>query len=334
MADFTSSSPVNYSSFDYYGDFSKPCVKKQLFAFGSLLAVIWNSLLFFFSLLGNSLVLWILMKYENLSSLTNTFIFNLSMSDLLFSCLLPFFTAHHYMGWIFGEMLCKAISAMFAIGFYSSIIFITLMTIHRYRAVVNPLSVLKTQNHQYNVLVSLSIWMISIVVTVPVITSTKVMLVEDERFACEFDGMTWEAVNSYQHNLIFLISFSVIVFCYFKILKTLCRSRSHRLHRTVKLILVIVVVYFLSWAPYNIIIFLHSLPHDCEESKLLDYAMYISEKVAFSHCCLNPIFYAFVGIKFRRHLMHMFNCYRLCHYGESSTRMRNNSRDYEDGSLY
>ncbi|XP_029448497.1 chemokine XC receptor 1 [Rhinatrema bivittatum] len=335
MAGFTSTASPDYSSFEDYIDYSKPCDKKELFVFGALLSAILDSLLFFFSLVGNSLVLWILLKYESLSSITNIFILNLSITDLLFSCLLPFWAVYHSLGWIFGDVLCKVMSAVFSVGFYSSIIFLTLMTVHRYLVVVNPLSALKTRNRQYGVLASLSIWTISIVVTVPVLTSTKVQSEDNGNFyTCEYDGVTWEAVSTYQQNLLFLISFTVIVFCYSRILKTLCRSRSHRRHRTVKLIFVIVVVFFLSWAPYNTIIFLHSLYHDCEGSKLLDYARYICEKVAFSHCCLNPIFYAFVGIKFRQHLMHLLRCYKLCHYGEPSTRSRIPSHDYEDGSLY
>lgn len=36
-------------------------------------------------------------------------------------------------------------------------------------------------------------------------------------------------------------------------------------------------------------------------------ALQITEAIAYSHSCLNPILYVFVGEKFRRHLVRLIN---------------------------
>ncbi|XP_069469251.1 chemokine XC receptor 1-like [Ambystoma mexicanum] len=334
METTANASDTNYD----YSEFNKPCEKHILFEFGALFTAVLNSCIFVAALIGNTLVLWIVAKYENLSSITNIFIVNLSITDLVFSSVLPFWAAYHWFGWIYGEPLCKVMSAIFSVGFYSGIISLTSMTIYRYVVVVHPHSALRTRKPWKGVVVCLIIWLTSLLMAIPAVIFSEVHPDNDGFLKCDYADATWEVFSTYQQNLLFLISFAIITFCYVCILRTLLPSRPQRNQKTVKLILTIVVVFFLSWAPYNILMFLKSIDHlqtDCKISGHLDYAMYICEKVAFSHCCLNPVLYALVGIKFRRHLKQMF--YRPCIFKEQSSNMRVNSQDnlhHEDFSLY
>ncbi|KAM4688999.1 chemokine XC receptor 1 [Discoglossus pictus] len=324
-----------------YDYINPPCDKEDIYTFAASLITILNSIFFIFSIIGNCLVLWIIIKYESLLSLTNVFIFNLSIADLIFSSWLPFIIVYHRQGWVFGAVACKVFSALFSIGFYSGIIFLTCMTFLRYLAVVDPLSALKTRKPVFGIITSVVCWIISILASVPVI----IFKVEDNTNmfkTCEYNNIIPKLVSNYQQNISFLIAFTIIIFCYFKILQTLLKSRSQRNHKPVKLILVIVVVYFISWTPYNIILLLQSLHNqiffmDCEFIKQIDYAEYISEMLAISHCCLNPVLYAFVGIKFRRHLKHVLNRYYPCNYDEQHSTIRLHSQDQyhnEGESLY
>ncbi|KAM8967798.1 chemokine XC receptor 1-like [Pelodytes ibericus] len=331
--------PDLYTTY-FYDGLIEPCNKEDVSKFAILLTTILNSLLFIFSVIGNCLVLWVLIAYENLLSLTNVFIFNLSIADLILTSCLPFFIVYHRQGWIFGPVACKTFNALFSIGFYSGIIFLTFMTYHRYLAVVDPLSALKTRRPIFGILTSVVAWLLSILASVPV-----VFFQSETKYAdfnrCEYSAVLPELVNNYQQNVFFLIAFLVIIFCYFNIIRTLLKSHSQRNHKPVKLILIIVVVYFFSWGPYNIVMLLHSLHQQnifmtCTFIKQIDYAKNVSEKLAISHCCLNPILYAFVGIKFRRHLKHLLNIYCPCKNEQHFT-IRMNSQDnghHEDGSLY
>eukprot|EP00079_Xenopus_tropicalis_P036585 XP_017950356.1 PREDICTED: chemokine XC receptor 1 [Xenopus tropicalis] len=331
------------STFIFYDVQLEPCDKNDIYEFATLFNTILNSVLFSFSIIGNCLVLWILIKYESLVSLTNVFIFNLSIADLILSSWLPLFIVYHRQGWVFGEVACKILNAFFSIGFYSGIIFLTFMTFHRYLSVVDPLSALKAKNPLFGVAASLLSWLISICASIPVIIY-KAQVDRNGFIICEYRDNLPHLVSNYQQNIVFLIAFVVIIVCYFSIIKTLRRSRSQRNHKPVKLIFIIVVVYFVSWAPYNIVMLLQSFEkqqlfksfRDCDFSKNLDYAKSVSEKLAISHCCLNPILYAFVGIKFRQHLKRLLH-YRPCKHEEQTTSIRTNSHDHyhnNDGSLY
>ncbi|NXG70747.1 XCR1 protein, partial [Baryphthengus martii] len=326
----------NYS-YEYLLNETNVCEMGGYFVFYTHLTPVLYTLAFLLSLLGNSLVLWILFKYENLTSLTNVCITNLCISDLAFSCMLPFLAAAQAFGWIFGEFLCKAVNAVFSIGYYSGVFFLTLMTILRYLAVVNPLSTLRSQMRCCGFLVSLVVWTGSILIVVPEVIHTTVQEILEGHKICDYAVWKWKKVDIYQRNVLFLLSFGVIVFCYFKILIILLGTRSRRKHRTVKLILIIVVAFFLCWAPYNILSFLRTLPPPtCQYDKDSSLAFYISRKIAFSHCCLNPVLYVFVGVKFKRHFLRLGDQCLPCGNGQvSSPRVCSEGKfHYEDASIY
>ncbi len=118
-------------------------------------------------LCGNTLVLWVLVKYENLKSLTNTFLLNLALSDLIFTFGLPFWAYYYMYGWTLGDPACKAVSFVFYTGYYSSIIFLTVLTVHRYMAVVHPMSVVMSRKSMHCYVTSIVIWIISLCAAIP-----------------------------------------------------------------------------------------------------------------------------------------------------------------------
>ncbi|KAG9461580.1 hypothetical protein GDO78_016349, partial [Eleutherodactylus coqui] len=320
--------------------FIPPCNNEDVYAFVFLYTTILNSFFFIFGITGNVLVIWILITYEHMESLTNVFIFNLSVADLLLTACLPFFAVYHRQGWIFGPVTCKAFNILFSLAFYSGIIFLTCLTYYRYVAVVNPLSVLKNKRHLNGVLVTVLFWVVSLCASIPVIIFQTQTWFSD--FAqCDYKQKYPILVIHYQQNVSFFVAFCVIVYCYFRIIRTLNNSRSQINHKPVKLILVIVALYLVSWAPYNIVILLQSfelqqLFLSCELRKNLIYAKYVTENIAFSHCCLNPILYAFVGVKFRTHLKSIIKCAKHRKRSQQhATRSISQNHDYNEvGSVF
>uniref|UniRef100_A0A3Q4M7S6 Chemokine (C motif) receptor 1a, duplicate 1 n=1 Tax=Neolamprologus brichardi TaxID=32507 RepID=A0A3Q4M7S6_NEOBR len=296
----------NFSYDDYYED--EICDKSEMVIFGSF-AIPIISVVITLSLTGNILVLIILALYENLKSLTNIFILNLAVSDLVFTIGLPFWAIYHVRGWVFSENLCKIVTFIFFTGFYSSILFLTIMTIYGYLVVVHPLSDLS--KHSTGVFLSVLIWIISTGAAMPSLlfsSITKVHHKDKESQGCEYIDPLWETVGVIQQNGFFLVAFVVMTFC-FIIIVIITRTRSHTSNKAVKLVFCRVALFFIGWVPYNVVIFLRVLPahvvpslDECEASTQLDYAFYACRLIAFSHCCLNPICYAFVDVKFRSHL--------------------------------
>lgn len=322
------------------------CEKGEVVQFGSIAVPVFFSVVFLLSLVGNTLVLVILALYENLmANLTNILILNLAVSDLVFTAGLPFYVMYHIWGWLFSELLCKIVNFIFFTGFYSSILFLTTMTIYRYVAVVNPLSDPSTNTTSTGLAVCLMLWIISVGAAMPSLLYTSLITIhhkDKHTQGCEFNAIRWKIISNSQQNIFFLVAFVVTVFCYVRILWKIRGARSNTRSRAVKLIFCIVTVFFLGWVPYNLTVFItiledtqFALIEDCEASIHLEYAFQVNRLIAFCHCCLNPVFYALVGVKFQRHLKSMLHKMCVCKSNSQTVReqpipMQHMSR----GSMY
>ncbi|KAL6465992.1 hypothetical protein MHYP_G00261250 [Metynnis hypsauchen] len=111
---------VEYVTYEYdtndSTDFSI-CLKEPPAQVGSIAVPLLFSTVVLLSLVGNILVLVILGLYENLRSLTNIFILNLALSDLMFTLGLPFWSSQYIWGWTFGDAVCKGVNFVFSAGF-------------------------------------------------------------------------------------------------------------------------------------------------------------------------------------------------------------------------
>uniref|UniRef100_A0A8C2FPH0 Chemokine (C motif) receptor 1a, duplicate 1 n=1 Tax=Cyprinus carpio TaxID=7962 RepID=A0A8C2FPH0_CYPCA len=282
------------------------CRKEEVVKVGSIVVPVFFALLVVFSCIGNLLVLVILVLYEKFRSLINILILNLAVSDLLFTFSLPFWASYFIWGWTFGEAGCKAVKFLFYVGFCSSVLFLTVMTVQRYMAVVHPLS--DWERCRSFSVAPFIIWILS--GTAALLVSLHSQVLEHEgNLYCEFDSVQAKHATVYLQNVFFLIAFCIMGFCQVRMFQTIAQSRSKRRHKTIKLIFCIGLIFFIGWAPYNIVIFLRILQDyglssfiDCNASIRLDYAFYACRLLAFSHCCLNPVFYALIGKKFQKHL--------------------------------
>uniref|UniRef100_A0A8C1VIY7 Chemokine (C motif) receptor 1a, duplicate 1 n=1 Tax=Cyprinus carpio TaxID=7962 RepID=A0A8C1VIY7_CYPCA len=302
------------TTYDYVTEYEDQlCRKEEMVKIGSIIIPIFFTAVVVLSCIGNILVLVILALYESLKSLTNVFILNLAVSDLLFTFGLPFWASYYVWGWTFGEVGCKAVKFFFYVGFYSSVLFLTLMTVQRYMAVVHPLS--DWERCRGLSVSPYIVWILSGTVALLGSLHSEVIKESDSQY-CEYGSAEWKSSIAYFQNAFFFIAFVIMGYCYGRMLRTIIKSRTKKKHKTVRLIFCIALVFFIGWAPYNIVMFLKSLNFHpftvCEVSIRLDYAYYSCRMIAFSHCCLNPVFYVFVGVKFRNHLKMILQKISIC----------------------
>ncbi|KAM9487915.1 C-C chemokine receptor type 2-like [Clarias gariepinus] len=293
---------------DYTG--YQVCNLNSVRSFSQIFLPILYSIVFFVGFIGNSLVLCVLFKYHKRSNVTELCLFNLALSDLLFLISLPFWA--HYAAiakWIFGSFMCHAVTALYMLGFYGSIFFMILMTVHRYAITVHVHTshYLKQWSVRTGTLVMLFMWALSLGASLPNIIFSQVKN-ESDGWTCGVtypNGTLWKSFSYIELNILgLIIPLSVMVFCYSRIIPILMAMKSQKKHKSVKLIFVLVTVFFLFWTPYNIVIFLKLLQNydymnTCKWHQDLDMAMQWVETLTFIHCCLNPIIYTFVGQKFR-----------------------------------
>lgn len=120
----------------------------------------------------------------------------------------------------------------------------------------------------------------------------------------------WELTSRMIYHLVgFLLPSTVMIFCYSCIMHRLrCGAQGLQKQKAIRVIVAVVAVFFLCWTPYNITLMVDTLQSsrvevECGMKMSLEKAMVITAAVGYLHCCLNPILYAFVGVKFRRQLL-------------------------------
>ncbi|XP_052452669.1 C-C chemokine receptor type 1 [Carassius gibelio] len=263
--------------------------------------------IFIASVLGNGVVLLVLYKFEKLNKVTNIFLINLLASNAIFTLTLPFQAVHHSDQWIFGEALCKLVNVADYLGFYSSILFLTLMTFDRYLAVVHCVVANKKRRSCYAVVLSAVVWIISLLASLEPFIHFTVEEYPMDGWVCEDSSdAPWKVFSLYkQFVLFFIVPLTVFIYCYFRITLTVLAMRMTGKHRTVWTIFIIVLMFFILWSPYNIIRMINEYSDSklCNSSLLL--AQYITSNIARLYFCINPVFYTFLGSKFQNHVRRM-----------------------------
>ncbi|KAL3981133.1 toll-like receptor 2 [Sarotherodon galilaeus] len=315
---------------DYYGvydpaelDGYEPCVYKRHGA--TFLPAIYI-IFFLLGLLGNSLVFWVITCGARLRTMTDVCLLNLAIADLLLVCSLPFLAHQAKDEWVFGDAMCKIVLGIYHIVFYCGIFFISLMSIDRYLAIVHAVCAMKARTRSFGMIAATVTWGAGFLASFPDLIFLREQRNVSGQHTC-YPGFPkedstphfWKLVSIFKMNIIgLLIPIIILVFCYSQIICTLQNSQSSK-KLAIRLVVIVVAIFFCCWIPYNVTSFFHALElhgwnFGCGGSQAIRLALQITEAIAYSHSCLNPILYVFVGEKFRRHLLRMINrspC-RLC----------------------
>ncbi|KAL1280995.1 hypothetical protein QQF64_015595 [Cirrhinus molitorella] len=301
---FNISYDYNYTYEDYY-----PLVTFEEENFSlNIISAICYTLIICISLPGNIFLLWVVLKKVGLSSSADCLLFHLTISDLIFTLTLVPWTVNHIWGWIFGHLACKLFTLYIFLGLYSYMMFITVMTVHRYVAVVYPVFASSVGNRRlYTHISSAVAWWISVSFSLLEMVFSETVDGPDGVFCISnYNSMFTELFVSFtQIVLFFLLPFLIIVFCHTRMGFAILQSRSRSRNHTVCIILSIAVGFFICWAPYNIFLFLvslRSLGVFAFRESFWEIIYCIIHILAYSHCCLNPLIHIFGGKKFRNYL--------------------------------
>ncbi|XP_033618515.1 C-C chemokine receptor type 5 [Fukomys damarensis] len=304
------------TTYDY--DFSQPCRKEDVRQLAAWILPPLYALVVAVGFVGNVLVVLILVTCKRLRSMTDIFLLNLAASDLLFLLTLPFWA--HYAAasqWTFGAAACKLLTGLYQVGYFAGIFFIILLTVDRYLAIVHAVFALKARTVTFGAALSGLTWVVAALASLPgILFATS----QEESLNLHTCGPhfphKWKIFHRLMRNVLGLVlPLLVMVVCYSGILRTLLRCRNERRrHKAVRLIFAIMIVYFLFWAPHNVVLLLNTFQvffglDDCDNGSRLDRAMQVTETLGMTHCCVNPVIYAFVGEKFRRYLSVFFRKY-------------------------
>ncbi|XP_005082428.1 atypical chemokine receptor 2 [Mesocricetus auratus] len=312
----TTSSSENSSfiyDYDYLDDLTVlVCRKDAVLSFGRVFLPIIYGLVFVLGLAGNLLLLVVLLRYAPRRRMIELYLLNLAVSNLLFVVTMPFWAISVAWQWVFGSFLCKVVSILYTINFYCGIFFITCMSLDKYLEIVHAQPLHGRQSRVRSLLLIAVVWATALAISVPEMVFVQAHQTADGVWHCyaDFGGhaTVWKLYLRFQQNLLgFLLPLLAMVFFYSRIGCVLVRLRPPGQGRALRMATALVAAFFLLWFPYNLTLFLHSLLDlhifgNCQVSHYLDYALQVTESLAFFHCCFTPALYALSSRRFRRYL--------------------------------
>ncbi|CAK9290318.1 unnamed protein product [Gordionus sp. m RMFG-2023] len=201
-------------------------------------AIIIYSLIFFFALIGNLIVIVVICGSKDMRGTTTySYIANLAMADLLLiTFCLPTAVAELFSQeiWPLGKYLCKAVPFLQSTVTQTSVLTILAISFERYFAICHPL---KMQRYTSGASITRTIKYLSIIWGVSLLTSTPYIYITQYLMATHQNGQMvpicitslqkkWEQIFFlFSVSIFYILPLIILVILYFKIVKVLAQSQ-------------------------------------------------------------------------------------------------------------
>ncbi|KAM9798311.1 C-C chemokine receptor type 6a [Neosynchiropus ocellatus] len=268
-------------------------------------------------LLGNGLVVATYALYRASKTMTDVFLLNVALADLLFVVTLPLLV-YSELSWTASPFSCKLLRGCYSVSLFTGTLLLACVSFDRYIAVVLVRRSTLLRSGCRSCAVCAGVWALSSLLSIPTLVyyhryvPSHADPESSAPYVCEFlfpDELaarrTKLALPSLQLVAGFFVPLLVMVFCYGAVVLTLLRTRSFHRHKALWVVLAVVAVFVVCHLPYNVVLLYDtltlSMSSDCHTLDLLGIVRTLTQSLSYFHCCLNPFLYAFMGVRFRGH---------------------------------
>ncbi|XP_012272111.1 gonadotropin-releasing hormone II receptor isoform X2 [Orussus abietinus] len=287
---------------------------------GHVVSIVTYSVLMVVSAIGNSTVLFLILKRKRSArTRINSMLLHLAIADLLVTFLMmPLEIGWAAtVSWKAGDAMCRIMSFFRMFGLYLSSFVLVCISIDRYYAILKPLQL--TDINRRGKLMLTGAWGCSVVCSMP---QMLVFHVETHpNFTWYEQCVTYNTFPSYTHELtyslfgmvtMYAFPLIVIIYTYSSILAEIYRksqeSDADRIRRsslgflerarirTLKMTIIIVVVFFVCWTPYYVMSLWYWIDRDSAKrvDQRIQKGLFL---FACTNSCMNPIVYGAFNIR-------------------------------------
>nr|CAH0106292.1 unnamed protein product [Daphnia galeata] len=299
---------------------------------------------FLLAAVSNLLVIVVIFRYQHLHSVTNYFLVNLSVADLLVTmiCMPMAMSQNITVIWFYGLFMCKFVTYLQGVAASSSMFSILAMSIDRYFAIRHPIVFRQFFNKRVARCVILSIWVVASLVFIPIlfVQHEEPITLRGEKHElviCKVCQQSWEKdQNKITYSIFLFVATYVlpvllVITAYIRMGCKLCTpsilmnnhdggeiilNRDSRLlncrRRVARTLLIIAIVFAVCWMPYNLTqLFLDTL--DKEQLREMDKTaphllMVHSFSLWLGHAnsAINPLLYCLLSRNIRQSVANLF----------------------------
>ena len=278
------------------------------------------------SLLGNSVIVWIVHKNRRMRTLTHYLIVNMAVADLMITVFhmpykLQVQVTNSYavvVGGLIGTLICKLVGYIQDVSIASSILSLMMISIDRFVVVLFPLknaTLLKRPR-----LVVIPIWIISVFMCSPLLYANKIEEYSGDFYCFEEwppHFMTGRDYTVIQFTVLYALPLVVITALYSCIAvrvwhRTIPGHAAPNLNRgrrclearkqLLKLLIIIVSLFAICWLPYHVIFFLQFSESGYLNCGVPETIMFYCLFVGHANSAINPCIYFIIHNEYRKGL--------------------------------
>lgn len=259
---------------------------------------------FILALVGNLLALGLLVIRQRRNWHTGVVLScNLAVSDLLYVLTLPLLIIYYSRGkdWMFGDVLCKIERFLFTSNLYVSIFFIMAISVNRCVALRWPFFMRSHVKPAQVKVISVIIWIVVGAISCPVFKFSSTCVYGNRTLCVYFcDNIQGGECLHFKYKIFLtvfgcFVPFLVTFASYCVVIRVVWRNANIRAlekRKVALLVASVLVLYAISFLPYNILMVYHLYQKIKHINDCLVYDMYqVSKGLAALNMCIHPILY-------------------------------------------
>ncbi|NXW84238.1 NPFF1 protein, partial [Alopecoenas beccarii] len=317
----------NYTFFSAYYQHSSPVAAVFILAY---------TFIFLMCMIGNILVCFIVVKNRQMRTVTNMFILNLAISDLLVGifCMPTTLVDNLITGWPFDNAMCKMSGLVQGMSVSASVFTLVAIAVERFRCIVHPFRQKLTLRKS---LVTIAvIWVLALLIMCPAAITLTVTREEHHFMVDTYNNSyplysCWEAwpevgmrriYTTVLFSHIYVAPLALIVVMYariaFKLFKSAAPDRSQgepegrrvsrRKAKVINMLIIVALFFTLSWLPLWTLTLLmdYGWLSEGQLHLVTAYIFPFAHWLAFFNSSANPIIYGYFNENFRRGFQEAF----------------------------
>ncbi|XP_076138646.1 C5a anaphylatoxin chemotactic receptor 1 [Alosa pseudoharengus] len=305
--------PSDYNDTDVLTDITGT----DVLGMNHIISLVCYALVFIIGVPGNALVAYVT-AFRMPRSVNALWFLNLALTDLLCCLSLPLLMIPlaQDMHWSMGPLACKLLHGTFFLVMYCSVLQLALISMDRWMLVSWPVWCQNWRRPRYAYWACLGIWMLALLGSAPQFAIQEAVepklifggVSEKVRCMPVLHSMTaaW-AITIFRFMMGFALPFMVICVSHWRVYQRASgrgqsRGGRERSARAARVIIAVVLTFFLCWAPVHVLDIVHlALPadHHIHHGHKLALANVLATCLAYVNSCLNPVIYVCMGRGFK-----------------------------------
>ncbi|XP_035217876.1 tachykinin-like peptides receptor 99D [Stegodyphus dumicola] len=269
------------------------------------------------AVIGNACVLWVVASRRRMRTVTNYFISNLALADIVIGLFaVPFqFQAALLQKWLLPAFLCAFCPFVQVLSVNVSVFTLTAIAFDRYRAVLHPLKRRGTSKLSAKLTI-LGIWLVGAIAAAPYVAAFRVTSVfnpETGDYTRPFCTNTrisptvWGIYNYLLATLQYALPLCLISFAYGRMALRLRGNGGFikaprdevilkNKKKVIKMLAIVVALFAVCWLPFQTYNVLQEVLPQINEYKYINVIWFSAHWLAMSNSCYNPFIYAIYNV--------------------------------------